>query len=139
LLEDFKDRKNAEGMLKQPMQWLLDWSHLKPNLQFEDFTWEAQGIRAGISLLRSKQTDKGTFENISGQQGVVYFRVPFDSPPNVELSGPSGPCVVITECTAKNFKWKNVPRTGQINEGPVQWVAQGIKAAEPKAISTKKG
>jgi hypothetical protein len=103
---------------------------LKPGLVFEDFAWEAKGLRAPPSALPPKTfQQKGTFYSQTGHESVVFFEVPYDSPPNVELSGSlhSHESTVILEITEKCFKWKNTGKAGQQSYGDVNWTAKGIR------------
>ena len=50
---------------------------------FEDFSWEAKGLRAPPSSLPPKTFEqRGSFTTVIGQQGMVAFPVPYASPPN---------------------------------------------------------
>jgi len=71
---------------------------------------------------------KGSFTTIVGQESVVFFPVPYASPPR-ELTSGYRDAVVITECTAKSFKWRNVAKARPGNEGDVSWTATGVLAA----------
>lgn len=130
LLSDFRDdTKNAvgglEGALGSTLAVSAGFGRLKPGLIFEEFTWEAKGLRAPASALPPKTFEqKGSFTTIAGKESVVYFPVPYGSPPNVELGGIRTSSVVITECTAKSFKWRNVG-SGPFADGEVTWTAKG--------------
>ena len=57
------------------------------------------------------------------QEGVIYFPIPYASPPNIELGGDAGE-VVIVDCTSKSFKWRNAGFLGQFH---VSWTARGAR------------
>jgi len=103
---------------------------LKPGLVFEDFTWEAKGLRAPPSALPPKTfVQKGSFYSQLGQESVVFFEVPYDSPPNVELSSPVyslHTSTLILECTEKSFRWRNTAKSGS-SYGDVTWTAKGVR------------
>ena len=106
--------------------------NLKPGLLFEGFSWEAKGLRAPPSALPPKTfTQKGTFYSQAGHESVVFFEVPYDHPPNVELSSPFArhASTVIVEVTAQSFKWKNTEKAGGSHVGDVNWTAKGIRGA----------
>jgi hypothetical protein len=73
-------------------------------------------------------TQTGYFTVIADQQGVVNFAIPYALAPNVEISGPDGNCVLITENKATGFKWKGV--TKPAFSGSATWTAKGIKATK---------
>jgi len=105
--------------------------NLKPGLVFEDFTWEAKGLRAPPSALPTKTfVQKGAFYSQIGHESVVFFELPYDSPPNVELSSSfeRHSSTVILECTAKSFKWRNTEKEGGRNHGDVTWTAKGVRS-----------
>ena len=57
MIEDIKDewRKDFEaGSVTKTIELLAGQSYLKPNIQYEDFTWEAKGVRAGKDAGRMK-------------------------------------------------------------------------------------
>ncbi len=64
----------------------------------------------------------GRFDAGLGEEGVVYFPVPYSSPPNVELQNVFG-VLSIHDCTAKCFKWRN---GGSSHLGGVTWIAKGV-------------
>lgn len=106
----------------------------KPDIVYEDFTWEATGVPAGAAGdmgLPFEQT--GTFQSVLGKEGQEYFAVPYTSPPQITLSGHNG-TTIVSEATAGGFKWKNAgtdnPFPGN-NAGEVTWTAKGLRAAKP--------
>ncbi len=110
------------------------------NIQLEDFTWEARGVRAakGAVLMKTYPQD-GSFNAVAGQEGEVAFPIPYATAPNVELSSPFAnfgvPAgVFIVESRPTGFKWKNVSKGTGNDSGPLVWKAKGIRATEiPKA------
>jgi hypothetical protein len=126
------DAKSDASMIEQFLGLSLATAsaqgRLKPGLVFEDFTWEAQGLRAPPSAIPPNTFEqKGSFATILGQEGVVFFPVPYASPPHVGLSGTTAvSAVVITECTANGFRWRNVGDSKFIHNGDVNWVAKGV-------------
>jgi hypothetical protein len=99
---------------------------LKPGLVFEDFTWEARGVRMPMSALPPKTFEQqGKFYTIIGQESPVSFPVPYAGPPKVELSGYNH-STIVTEVTATGFRWKNVMKDKFANEGDVRWTANGV-------------
>jgi len=102
--------------------------YLKPNIQYEDFTWEAKGQRAGKEpggLRVFEQT--GTFFAPHGELGSAQFPIPYAVPPNVELTAVSK-VVIVIDCTPTGFRWKN---TGSwADDTSVTWTAKGIRATE---------
>jgi hypothetical protein len=106
----------------------------KPEIVYEDFTWEATGVPVGAAGdlgLPFEQT--GTFQSVLGKDGQEYFAIPYASPPQVTLSGHNGTTIVV-EATTGGFKWKNEgtdnPFPGN-NAGQVSWTAKGLRAAKP--------
>lgn len=135
LLEDFKEQYQQEyqkdpaastldAKLKMSLATITD-NWLKPNLQFEDFSWEAKGVRGNPSAIRKLFEQKGTFAAPRGEQGEVHFPFPYEGPPNVQLT--SGD-VIVTECTASGFKWKNTDKT--FDARSVVWVAKGLRRVD---------
>jgi hypothetical protein len=115
----------------------LALNFLKPNLQYEDFTWEAKGLRAGSDPGgMSVFPQDGTFNTVFGKEGEVNFPIPYAVAPNVELSGnPSGK-VIIVESRPTGFKWKNAGDNDFSHSGSVIWKARGVRATEvPKLKS----
>jgi hypothetical protein len=76
-------------------------------------------------------TQKGTFRTLIGQTGQVNFPFPYQSPPNVTLSGKTN-TTTVTECTTTGFKWTNIGKEPDSDNGDVDWVAKGIKAQPGK-------
>ncbi len=121
-------------------------------LERGEVKWTARGLRAtaeqAASLLRElppprplsapielfKQNGKFAFD--WGLKGEVAFPHPYAHPPNIAIERVS--CIVITELTAKGFKWRDrfEPERGKnYSAGPhtADWIATGIKAtAIPK-------
>jgi hypothetical protein len=101
-------------------------SNFKPNLQFADFTYEAKGVRgSGMAPRPFEQT--GTFNTLANTDGEVIFPIPYAAPANVELSGNASSYMVVTECKATGFKWKNKPDPTWISHasGTITWKAKG--------------
>lgn len=103
---------------------------LKPNLIFEDFSWEAKGVRMPATAWPAKPPktfeQKGSFYTIAGQEGPISFPVPYATIPKVELTSGYRYSTIITEVTATGFKWKNVMKERQGNEGDVSWASSGL-------------
>lgn len=136
LPDDFRDDAAKEGgalerLLSGTFEFAAAQSKLKPGLIFEDFTWEAKGLRAPPSALPPQTFEfTGKFHSALGQEGVVNFEVPYSSPPHVQLGGNYLAATVVSECTAKGFKWRNTAKeTGRWVEGDVTWTAKGIRGA----------
>jgi len=141
MLEDFPDDtlKGLPELSRNPtMDKVLAVGNnlMKPNLQYEDFTWEARGVRAskGAPVMRSI-TQTGKFMAVAEEHGEEGFEFPFATAPNIELSKPfTVHDVVIVECRPTGFKWKVEKARGGVN-GTVVWKAKGIRATEiPKEI-----
>jgi hypothetical protein len=131
MLEDFKDdaRKDAEGKLGIAIEFLVN--NLKPNIQYEDFTWEAKGMRAGHAAGgMSVFPQDGTFNTVVGKEGEVNFPIPYAVAPNVELSGNPSGVVIVVESRPTGFKWKNTGDNAFAHNGSVTWKAKGIRATE---------
>jgi hypothetical protein len=136
LPDDFREGVNKDAnlldkFLGDSLEIASAQGKLKSGLVFEDFTWEAKGLRAPPSALPPKTfQQQGRFFSQIGHESVVFFEVPYDSPPNVELSGvfSSHANTVILEITEKSFKWKNTETAGGRNYGDVTWTAKGIRA-----------
>jgi len=127
--------KTGTGMLDYLLKW-TDSYPLKPNLKYEDFSWEARGFRApkGAPIL-TVFPQEGTFRALPGEQGEVGFKVPYATSPNVELSSSFHvhENLVIVECRPTGFKWKSVAKDPN-DRGDVVWKAKGIRATEiPKS------
>jgi hypothetical protein len=140
LADDFRDDAKKNQMFEKgfgvPFERLLEsnlelaaLNHaLKPGLVFEDFTWQARGLRGPPPSLPPKPFEqKGTFFSQYGQEAPVHFPVPFDSAPNIELAGPAHVNTVIVECTAASFKWRNTAKGITSGwEGDLTWTARGL-------------
>jgi hypothetical protein len=102
----------------------------KPDLVFEDFTWEAKGLRG--TGLPTKFEQRGSFKVLPNTEGEVVFAVPFAQPAHVELLGNN--YTMITECRAYGFKWKNVVAKDWefAASGQVEYVATGVRVTENK-------
>jgi hypothetical protein len=126
--DDFPATENKDTVAA----WLRNFTpsymaNLKDGLVFEDFTWEAKGVR-GVGLpARSELT--GTFNTLPNTEGEVAYELPFAQPANVELSGGNSVFVTVTEMRATGFKWKNVTEKGKewIGTGAVTWKARGVR------------
>lgn len=134
LADDFrevatKDANALEKFLGGSLEFAVAQGKLKPGLIFEDFTWEAKGLRAPPSALPPKTFElNGKFQSVLGQEGVVNFEVPYALPPHVQLSGSYLSATVVADCTAKGFKWRNAAKErGSWVEGEVVWTAKGIR------------
>jgi hypothetical protein len=143
MVEDFADEalKRAEVDMKGGnvhvlmLDYLLQWASsypLKADLRYEDFSWEARGMRIPKGgPLMVPYAQEGTFRALAGEQGEVGFRIPYATTPNVELS--SGfhqhENIVIVECRPTGFKWKSVAKDPN-DKGDVVWKAKGVKATE---------
>jgi hypothetical protein len=131
-LDDIRDdqRGNAQGKMGIGFRNMDGFTGMiKPNLQIEDFTWEAKGVRAGKDTVFVQQ---GTFNTIADKEGEVNFPIPYGVAPNAELSGQASGAVIIVESRPASFKWKNVPQKGPfaVNSGSVSWKAKGLRATE---------
>ncbi len=115
--------------------WVIGSNLIKPNAQFEDFTWEAKGLRASkdMAVMAISYAQEGAFDTIAGTDGQVNFEHPYAVGPNVVLTG--NQFVVVAECRATGFKWKNCANKDLSGAtGRVTWTAKGIRATEiPKA------
>jgi hypothetical protein len=93
-----------------------------------EFTWGSRGVRAGPNAGGARLFQQtGSFECSPGDEGEVYFPLPYASPPNVELT--SLQRVTVTTCTPLGFAWKSAA-DGVRNDqsGKATWVAKGVKA-----------
>jgi hypothetical protein len=132
MVEDFNDnrRGEAEAHLNLPIEGLL-LNFLKPNIQYEDFTWEAKGMRVGKdagAMQAFEQT--GTFNTIIGKDGEVNFPIPYALAPNIELSGQPSGAVIVVESRPTGFKWKNAGDNAFFHNGQATWKAKGVRATE---------
>jgi hypothetical protein len=136
MVEDFHDNKRDEAASRLNLSIeALAINFLKPNIQYEDFTWEAKGVRPGKdagAMQTFEQT--GTFNTIIGKDGEVNFPVPYALAPNVELSGQTSGAVIVVECRPTGFKWKNAGDNAFFHNGQATWKAKGVRATElPKS------
>jgi hypothetical protein len=108
-------------------------------VRYEDFTWEAQGVRArgDRTPLRTFE-QKGTFQSSAGgEEAEVFFPAPYASPPNIELSQGAGERVVVTRCTRLGFRWKNTgDKSDRLAAASAAWTARGVKAAREDLAMT---
>jgi hypothetical protein len=101
---------------------------LKPGLIFEEFSWEAKGMRVHPFAFPTTFEQTGTFYSDHKREGTEYFPIPYDSPPNVRLSSTASGNhlgTTIIECTEKSFKWKHIE--GNPLFGDVTWTAKGVR------------
>lgn len=128
------DRQYLDAVFGEMLRVTVLRNRLKPDLVFEDFTWEARGLRAPPAALpRKTHEQKGTFYTLSGEEAPVSFPQPYESPPNVELSGPRTDCTIVVESTAKGFKWRNNKPKGMVTwEGQLTWTARGVLPLNPE-------
>jgi len=135
-LEDFAGDVKGAGDVKTALAWLpLRSIALKPDILYEDFTWEATGVPAGADAILQRTFEQtGTFQSVLGTEGQENFATPYATPPQVTLTGSFNGTTVIVEATNAGFKWKNGgkdnPLHGYPNEGPVTWTAKGIRATK---------
>lgn len=127
LPDDFRDdvktdTRVVEGLLGVELSAAAAQGKLRAGLVFEDFTWEAKGLRAPPSVVPFSQA--GTFYSSPGGEEHVYFPIPYESPPNVVLS----PVVGVVECTANGFRWRNSGNSGV----QVMWTAKGVRSGGGK-------
>jgi hypothetical protein len=134
-IDDIRDdpevRRHAEAMISVGIKHADDLGgRLKPDLQFEDFTWEAKGVRADPAEKLYPQD--GTFNTVPGLEGEVTFPFPYAAAPNVELSGPPAILgkVIIVETRPTGFKWKNAGKD-DTHGGTLTWKAKGLRATKP--------
>ena len=101
-------------------------AQLKPGLVYEDFTWEAKGVRGSGLPLPREQT--GSFTTLPNTDGEVIYPIPYTQPAHVELTGNNN--VAVTEMRANGFKWKNVTKKGDefFGSGSVTWKARGVRS-----------
>src|SRR5262249_25712279 len=92
-----------------------------PNLE-----WEATGPRAAHAGFPRTFEQKGRFESRPSAEGVVYFPLPYASPPNVESAGL--PEVMVTECTRLGFHWSAPTSFQSASAKTVDWTARGVRA-----------
>jgi hypothetical protein len=130
LPEDIPDDAKKDAIVKNFLKGSLAefTGVLKPGLVFEDFTWEARGLRAPPSSLPPQVFEqKGPFRTVHGQQGVVHFPIPYRQAPNVTLKMSGWNKTIVTECTPAGFKWKNTGGDDQFNNESAEWIAKGVR------------
>jgi hypothetical protein len=145
-----KDPAQFDRLLGDTVELAAIKGTLKPGLVFEEFTWEAKGLRAPPSALPPKTFEQtGTFEAVSGQEAPVQFPVAYASAPNVEVGVdaaryPGGVVVsvetVVVESTPTGFRWKAVPKDPSrktVESLSMKWKARGVLAPEPPAPKGK--
>jgi hypothetical protein len=98
----------------------------KPEGPPPDLEWEATGPRAAHAGFPRTFAQKGRFESQPGAEGVVYFPLPYASPPNVEFT--SLPEVIVTECTRLGFHWSAPASSRSTSTKTVDWTARGVRA-----------
>ena len=138
--DDFKDAgPKADEVLQKPFEALAG-AALKPGLTFEDFAWEASGLRATRESLRQQVFEQnGVFDTVVGQEGEVTFPVPYAAAPNVELEGPTAAknMTLVTASRPGGFRWKNVGAHEFTDTGKAKWRAKGVRAVEVPAPAGK--
>lgn len=99
---------------------------LKPNLEIEDFTWEAKGVRGATLPRVYEQT--GTFTPLPNGEGEVNYAIPYAQGANVDLS--HNEYTTVTESRADGFRWKNSCQKGYETwaQREITWTAKGIRA-----------
>jgi hypothetical protein len=123
-----KDNTLLENLLGATLETAAATGKLKSGLVFEDFTWEAKGLRAPLSALPPPTFEQtGTFVTAPGKDFEVFFKIPYASPPNVELTGSHRVDAVITACTARSFTWRYNEK-GSSPGYDVTWTAKGVLA-----------
>jgi hypothetical protein len=138
---DFRGGKPAnEEQLDAPIEKLVG-SALRPNIQYDDFTWEARGVPASANTLRFQLYEQnGTFQTAPGQEADVIFPIPYAGPPNIEIDGPKYQgrmSVFVVEVKPTGFRWKNAGTRDSLDSGPAQWKARGIPAIDPPLAPKK--
>jgi hypothetical protein len=138
--DDFKNgAPERDELFDEPIEKIK--SALKPNVQYDEFTWEARGIPASATALRAQTYEQtGTFPSAPGQEGEVTFPIAYAGPPNIELDGPihlKRSFVVVVEAKATGFRWKHTGNDDIFQAGPVKWRSRGIPALDPP-LSPKK-
>lgn len=133
LVEDARKLKEVDALLERPLELLKE--RMRPGIVYEDFTWEAKGLRAlPNSIPPQTYQQTGKFNVIHGTEGMVGFPIPYATTPNVEVGGFRGHTVVVVEVTPTHFKWKNVGIDAFGNDGEAVWTSRGVLPAngEPK-------
>ncbi len=133
-VDDFKNGgPERDDLLDEPIEKLK--SALKPNIQYEEFTWEARGVPASTVTIRAQLYEQtGTFPSAPGQEGEVTFPIAYSGPPNIELDGPTHlkrSFVVVIEAKGTGFRWKHTGTNDVFEAGPVKWRSRGIPALDP--------
>jgi hypothetical protein len=118
-----KEGNLLENLLGNPAALAALKGNLKPGILFEEFTWEAKGLRAPLYAVPFAQS--GTFYAMPGAEGQENYPIPYESPPNVELS-PGSTYTTVVECTAQGFTWRNRGGGGTEVGGQVTWTAKGV-------------
>lgn len=124
----------AEALLQNWLGASLEFAaaqgRLKPGLVFDDFTWEAKGLRAPPASLPPKPFEQaGTFYSVIDAESPVNFPVPYESPPQVTIAGSPQRNTILTEVTAKGFKWRNTAKDRNGWDGEMTWKALGVVGA----------
>ena len=110
---------------------------LKPDLEFENFTWEAKGVRATkemMAMIPYPQED--SFEAFNSvKEGHVNFPIPYATAPHIDLQVPTYWDVVVVDSRPTGFKWKGSSSDPNItHQTIIKWKAKGIRATEvPKS------
>jgi hypothetical protein len=104
-----------------------------------ELAWDSRGVRAGPGAAGPRVFQQtGSFQCFAGGEGEVFFPLPYESPPNVELTSLQG--VTVTVCTPLGFAWKSTEKRGRDSQGSeVKWTAKGVRAApasDRAAVST---
>jgi hypothetical protein len=126
-----KEDNPLDKFLADPELMATLRGNLKPGLVFEEFTWQAEGLRAPLSAIPPKvQEQTGTFRTLAGQEATQHFPLAFISAPHVELSGPNSQSTIVVDSTSTGFKWRNVEKdSNRAWQGEVTWKAKGVLAA----------
>jgi hypothetical protein len=77
--------------------------------------------------VRGPFEQSGNLRTLSGQEGVVFFPIPYQQAPNVELTLGGFNKTIVTECTATSFKWKNIGADDLHNNTDVTWRSKGVR------------
>ena len=128
--ESPKEEPLLDKLLGDPALMASLRGNLKPGLVFEEFTWEAQGLRAPLSAIPPPvQEQTGTFRTLAGQEATQNFPIVFASAPHVELSGINAQTTIVVESTRQGFKWRNVEKDpNRAYVGEATWKARGVLA-----------
>ncbi len=130
LLDDFVGVNN----LQEALQGLQNGTvQKKPDIQYEDFTWEAKGVPPGADAEFQRPFEQtGTFRSHVGTEGQENFAIPYASPPQVTLTGQNHSTIMV-EATKTGFKWKNGGSDDlpfHNNSMDVTWTATGVRASK---------